>query len=86
MQIGFAAGTGHTVTALVPDDVTSVSIELKGGAKRDVEIANNLAYASADQPICQVRWTTSDGMEAQEGGGGFGAAEAEKGEPQPPSC
>jgi hypothetical protein len=83
-QIGFQPGIGHTFTALVPDDVTLVRIELKGGASRDLEIANNLAYATSDQPICGYRWKTSDGDAGAVGGGTFGGID--KGEPQPPTC
>jgi hypothetical protein len=86
VQTGFVAGTGYLFTALVPDDVTSLSIELKGGAAQEVPIENSLAEAITDRPVCQVSWTSSDGTGTSESGGGFGAAEPEMGEPVSGGC
>jgi hypothetical protein len=60
---------GHsdtTVTALVPDAVTAMSMELASGATRNVPIENNLAYARAGETVCSVRWET------ESSGGGSG--------------
>jgi hypothetical protein len=54
------------VTALVPDEITSVRMELESGATRTVPIKNNLAYASAGETVCAVSWTKTDGSTGRE--------------------
>lgn len=84
---GFGSVGQYTneVTALVPDDIKAVQIELKSGEIRDVQIENNLAYAAAREPICRADWTTADGRAGHERGP-TRAEEATPDEPSPPTC
>jgi hypothetical protein len=63
---GVPGQTDTSVTAFVPDAVTSVRMELASGATRTVPIKNNLAYAKAGETVCAVSWTTSDGRTDRE--------------------
>ena len=84
-SFGGFAREANEILGLVPDAVTSVRIDLKSGARRDVRIANNLAYALVDEPVCRVTWTTADGHTGHQRGP-TRAEEATPDEPNPPTC
>jgi hypothetical protein len=75
----------NEISALVSDKITSVRIELKSGATRELPLDNNLAYASADEPICRVSWTTADGQTGHRRGP-TRLEEATPDDPKPPTC
>jgi hypothetical protein len=75
----------NEVIALVPDDVTSVRIDVEGGATHELSLANNFAYRAGGQPICRVTWTFADGRTGHERGP-TRAEEATADDPNPPTC
>jgi hypothetical protein len=75
----------NEIMALVPDSITSVRIDLKGGTTEAVPIKSNLAYTTADEPICRVTWTTADGRTGHERGP-TRIEEATPDQPNPPTC
>jgi hypothetical protein len=63
---GVPGARESVVTAIVPDAVQSVRMELESGATRNVPIENNLAYAKAGKTVCAVSWTTDEGRTDRE--------------------